>query len=155
MKRCFIVVAITLVLIALGVGLWQWGRPRPTDEQRLYKLVTSGQEAVENHDPSALTRLLSRDYHDRLGNDKKQLTGMILGWLRGGPPLQVIPQIAGLKVEGKVADMQLKVRYWMGDTSGPGEEFGMAVRLQKERGEWKVISAEGWQEQQGKLLDWQ
>ena len=147
--------AVVFAVVALAVGaalLWHFTRPRPTDEQRLYSLITKAQEAAENHNIAGLTRLISRAYHDRTGNDKRQMNALIMGWLQGAPPLKVVPTVAGLKVNGAAADMQLKIRYWAGDPNSAGDEFGMALRLQKERGEWKITSAEGWEQEPGKVM---
>ena len=148
-------IAALLVVLALAVGvvlLWQFTRPRLTDEQRLYSLLTNAQVAAEKHNLAGLTRLISRDYHDRMGIDKRQMNGMIASWLQGAPPLKVVPTVAGLKVNGATADMQVKIRYWSGDPNSPGDEFAMALRWQKERGTWKITSAEGWESEQGKAM---
>lgn len=147
--------AVGLALVALAVGaalLWQFTRPRPTDEQRLHALLTNAQEAAEKRSIGGLTRLISRDYHDRMGIDKRQMNGMIASWLQGAPPLKVVPTVVGLKVNGETADMQVKIRYWSGDPNSPGGEFAMALRWQKARGEWKITSAEGWEAEQGKVM---
>lgn len=147
--------AVLLVVLALVAGvtvLRSLTRPRLTEEQRLYALFTNAQEAAEKHNIAGLTRLISRDYHDRMGTDKRQMNGMIASWLQGAPPLKVVPTVAGLKVNGETADMQVKIRYWSGDPNSPGDEFAMALRWQKERGRWRVTSAEGWEAEQGKLM---
>ena len=64
-----------------------------------------------------------------------------------------MPEVLGTDLKGDTAQMQLKVRYWMGDSSSsPGQEFRMTLSLRKEGSDWKITSAEGWQQEQGTLM---
>ncbi len=152
-RRAFITVTVLIVAVG-GAGVaYLLGRPVPSDEQKIYALVAQAQRAVENHNSTGLTRLLSRDYMDRSGTTRQQLVGMIVQWMHGGEEVLVVPEITGLSIRDDFADLSLRVRLWMGrEPSGPGEEFGMTARLRREGRQWKVISAEGWSEAQSDVL---
>ena len=146
-------VALLAALVALGVA-YLLGRPAPTDQQKIYTVIVQAQKAVENHNATGLTRLLSRDYFDRYGTTRQQLVGMIVQWMHGGEEVLVVPEITGLQIKGPFADMSLRVRLWRGrEPSGPGEDYAMAVRLRQEGRAWKIISAEGWAEAQSDFMN--
>jgi len=144
-RRLLIVAAVLVVLIAvLGIGTYL-GRPQPTDQQRLYRLLAGAQKAANNHNSTGLTHLLSRDYMDRSGMNRQQLVGMIVQWMRGGEDWYVVPEITDLQLHEDFADMALRVRMWRGrEPTGSSEDFAMAVRWRKEGRDWKIISAEGY-----------
>jgi len=145
-------IILFLTLAAVGIAFFL-GQPRLTDQQQLYALVAQAQRAVENRNSAGLTRLISRDYADPYGTNRQQLVGMIVQWLRGGEEVLAVPEITGLSVRGDFADLPLRVRLWPGrEPSGPGEAYGMTLRLRKEGRHWRVISAEGWAEAQSDVM---
>lgn len=148
------ILAVLAVAVLGGVAKWYLSRPRLNDEQKLYLLITTAQQAVDKRDASGLTRLISDHYKDKEGYDKHTLTGMVVGWMRGSEPFTVVPEIVGLTIKATTAEMQLKVRYFVGEgASGAGNEFRMQLQLQKEGNDWKVLSAQGWSEEQGHLMN--
>lgn len=152
-RRLAAAVAI-IVVAAVGLAIYLMTRPQPTDEERLYRLVVQAQEAAQKHNAAGLTRLLSDSYKDSEGYDKHQLTGLIIGWLRGAPPFTVVPTITGYKVQGDTAQMQLQVRYWTGDPStAPADEFKVQLNLRREGRDFKVVSAGGWSAEQNRLMN--
>jgi type II secretory pathway pseudopilin PulG len=149
----WILVILVLLIAARWGAMWYFGRAQLTDEQQLVRSVARAQEAAQKRDPGGLTKLLSDGYMDKAGNNKQQMTAMIVGWMRGAPPYTVVPEVTKTDITGDTALMQLKVRYWATQpASGPGDEFRMAVAWRKEGRQWKVTSAEGWEAEQGKVM---
>lgn len=148
------VVGVLLVLIVVGLAvLWFARRPQLSDQEQLLQLVAKAQTAAEKRDATGLSRLVSDSYRDKEGIDKHQLTGLIISWLRGAPPFTVVPSVTGTTIQGDTAQMQLQVRYWMGDpNTAQADEFKMQLSLRREGREWKITSADGWQHEQGSLM---
>jgi len=139
-----------LVLLALlvlgGLAAWWLLRPRPTDEERLYRLLTEISRAVELRSPAGVLRHLSESYQDAYGNNKRTLTQQVYGGLRSVERLTVVPEITALKVSGDTATMQVHARVWFGQPgSAGGTDLTVNLRLARERGRWLVIWAEGWE----------
>lgn len=74
--------------------------------------------------------------------------------MRESQPFTVVASVVGApKIQGDRAEMQLQVRYDIGDAKGgPGDGFGMRVQLAREGRQWKVVAAEGWGEEQEHLM---
>jgi hypothetical protein len=148
-----VIVLVAVAALSLGVAYYL-GQPQPTDQQRLYRHLAQAQQAANAHNARGLTALLSRDYADRSGTTRQQMVAMIVQWMRGGDDWTVVPEITDLQLHDDFADMRLRVRLWHGrEPTGPGEEFAMAVRWRREGRAWKVISAEGYAEGQGEVMN--
>ncbi|MHB8997524.1 MAG: hypothetical protein ACYC63_19945 [Armatimonadota bacterium] len=149
----WILIVLVLLIAARWGVMWWFGRQPPSDEQQLVQLVATAQAAAQERNPTGLTRLLSDDYRDKDGNTKQQMTAMIVGWMRGATSYTVVPEVLSTDIQDGTAQMQLKVRYWAAEPiAGAGDEFRMSLALRKEGRQWKVTSAEGWQQEQGKLM---
>lgn len=152
-RRMVVIGALVVILLAGLVAGYLLTRPQPTDEQKINALVVQAQQAVEKHNTTGLTRLISRDYVDKSGVTRQQLVAMIAQWTRGGEAVTVVPEITGLRINGAFADMQVRAQVWYGpDTSGGGQEYRITARLRKEGRDWKVISAEGWEAAQSDAM---
>ncbi|MEN6302922.1 MAG: hypothetical protein ABFD96_09375 [Armatimonadia bacterium] len=147
-------IALMVVGMLLGGGLYVLlgQRQEPTDEQKLYRLVSEAQKAVAQHNTTGLTRLISDDYQDRSGYTREQLVPMIASWMRGGEQYEVQPEIKQMTVRGDFADMVLDVRLRYGGAQQYTEPYRIKVTLQREGRPWKVIAAEGWGEAQGDVM---
>lgn len=148
------VVALLLVLIVVGLAvLWSARRPQLSDQDQLVQLVAQAQEAAEKRDATALARLVSDSYRDKDNNDKHQITRLIVAWMRSAPAFTVVPSITGTSIQGDTARVQLQVRYWISEQpTGEGDDFPMILSLRKEGQDWKITSAEGWQQEQSNLM---
>jgi len=145
--------ALIVLALAGAVAVYLLTRPQPSDQQKIVALVAQAQRAVERHNSTGLTQLISRDYYDSSGFDRQQLVGMIVSWMRGGEDVLAVPEIAGMDIRDPFADVQLRVRIWSGrQPSGPGQPYQMKLRLRKEGRTWRVISAEGWGEAQSDIM---
>lgn len=127
--------------------------PEPTDEQKLYQVVLDAQEAVNERNPTGLTRLISRDYQDGSGNTRESLVPRISGWLRAGQLVQVVPEVRSVQIQGDLAQMSLNLRIsWGGDTTA-GETYPVELKLQREGRQWRIISAGGWQRAESDVMN--
>ncbi|NPV46653.1 MAG: hypothetical protein HPY69_06830 [Armatimonadetes bacterium] len=135
-----------LVVAALGLAAW-WllVRPRPTDEERIYRLVADAARAVEMRNPSGVLRLVSESYHDPYGNSKRTLTQQVIAGLRSIDAITVVPEIASLEIQGDVATALVRARVRFGDaTEGRGVDLQVRLQLAREGRVWRVTSSDGW-----------
>lgn len=139
------------VLLLVGGGVLYWlTKPRPTDQEKIYRVVEDARVAVEQKNASGLLDLISKDYRDASGNDRQNLATMSYGGLRGAEQYSVTPEITSLKIEGDVATAQIKARFQINGAQ-PGEpiELKVTAKLRREGSHWRVISASGWEAAQG------
>jgi hypothetical protein len=131
-------VTLLAALVLGGAAWWFLLRPRPTDEERIYRLVANAAQAVERRNPSGVLRLVSESYHDSYGNSKRALAQQIIGGLRAAERYSVVPEVRSLQVSGDTARA-------LGEPTGRGYiEAEVQLGLARERGRWLVTSADGW-----------
>lgn len=148
-KRLVIGSAVLILLLVATAVVLYLSRPQPSDEEKIVRLVSQAQAAVERRNATGLTRLISKDYADSYGVSRQQLVAYIVQWMRSGEEVTVVPSISGLRIHDSFADLMLDVRVWRGrEPSGSSRQYMMPVRLQNEDGQWRVISAEGWMQAQ-------
>jgi hypothetical protein len=140
--------AIRLVILALAVGIAAWFfllRHRPSDEEQIYRLVAEAAQAVEAKSPAGVLKLISENYQDPYGNNKRALAQQVIAGLRTVDRYTVVPEIASLRIEGRTATAQVKARVWFGErSSSPGTDLSITLHLAKEGRHWLATSAEGW-----------
>lgn len=144
-------IIVTIILAIILAPILQ--RTAASDEERIVRLVAQAQTAVERRNSTGLTRLISRDYADRSGVTRQQLVAYIVQWMRSGEEVTVVPSITSLRINDSFADLLLNVRLWRGpEPTGRSHDYMMTVRLQKEDGQWKAISADGWAQAQSDFM---
>ena len=146
---------IVLVLVALGaLALWYFTRPQPTDEQKVLALVSEARAAVERKSANRLMRLISEDYMDKYGYDKRGLRQLATSAMYRAEHYTIYPQVTSLKFQGDLASLEIKAWFWAGDPqSGPGLELNITAKLQREGRQWRVISASGWEEAESEAMN--
>ena len=152
-KRQLVLAILAVLVIGGGAAVYFLTRPQPTDQQQIIALVAQAQRAVERHNATGLTRLLSHDYFDAYGTNRQQMVGMIVSWMRGGEEVRAVPEITSLQINGDFADVKLRVwLQWGSQQPAAGEPYQMQMRLRREGRAWKVISAEGYGEAQSDAM---
>ena len=143
---------LTLTLLALS--LTACGPDAPPPEQAIENLVQQAQVAGAAGDVDGLLTVLSTDYHDIDGRDRRKM-GFLLRTLFARYPDSVV-LIRGLEVtlisdELASANMQVFVVARDKVSSAPldldGERLWMRLDLRLEDDDWRVTRAQ-WREQQ-------
>lgn len=138
---------VTLLAVAVvgSAAWWFLLRPRPTDEQRIYRLVADAARAVEMRNPSGVLRLISESYHDPYDNNKRALTQQVIAGLRSADSLTVVPEVASLQVQGDTAVALVRARVRFGDAAqSRGVDLQVRLQLAREGRAWRVTSSDGW-----------
>lgn len=138
-----------VLMLAGGAGWWLVGRPQPSDQEQVYRLVINAQDAAQRKDARDLLALLSEDYLDHNGYNKRDMTRWIISGLRTAEPITVVPEVKSLQVTGDRAELALAVRLWLGDPATTEViPLTMQIGLQREGRRWRITSARGWEQTQ-------
>ncbi len=143
-----------LTLILLALSLTACGPDAPPPEQAIENLVQQAQDAGAAGDVDGLLTVLSTDYHDIDGRDRRKM-GFLLRTLFARYPDSVV-LVRGLEVtlisdELASANMQVFVVARDKASSAPldldGERLWMRLDLRLEDDDWRVTRAQ-WRSQQ-------
>jgi len=149
MLRRLVPWVFVVVVIGAGAGWYLLTRPEPlSDEQQIVRLIADVQRAVEQRKTSDVMRYVSDDYHDRRGLDRLDVQRLVIAGARNRATMDLSVQVTSIEVQGDSATFTAEVDYSVGGPAMPGRSNHLTVsaELRRERGGWKVISAEGWQD---------
>ncbi len=137
------------IAAAVAAIVWiAWPRPEPlSDRQQVLRLIADVERAVEQKRVSDLMRYVSKDYHDSHGYDRRMVQRLAIAGARDPQPIDLSVEVTDITVKGDTATFTAEVDYSLVGFAAPGRSTHLTVRgeLRRERGGWKVISADGWQ----------
>ncbi len=149
MLRRLVPWVFVVVVIGAGGAWYLLTRPEPlSDEQQILRLIADVQRAVEQRKTSDVMRYVSEDYHDTRGLDRRAVQRLVMAGARDRSTMDLSVQVTSVEVQGDSATFAAEVDYSVGGPAMPGQSNHLTVRgeLRRERGGWKVASAEGWQD---------
>lgn len=140
---------LTVALIILGRYLYY--SLGITEEQRVRQVIDRAQEAVVDKSLVRLVEVVSEDYHDRSGLDRRNLLGMAGMYFKTQDSVEIIRMGTDVTLpEEDLAVATLRVQIignvggqWgrgVTDDSLLGEVF--TVRLRKADGHWRIIAVD-------------
>lgn len=154
-RKVLVAVAlIDLVLIAIVVGFFVL-RPAPVDERtEVLRLIAEAERAIEQKRPSDLMALISDDYSDDYGNDRRTVQRLVLAGARQQAEIDLTVQVTDITVNGDTATFTAEVDYSLGRPVSPDSATHLTVRgwLRREGRRWRVVRAEGWQAAENSYL---
>ena len=126
---------VILVLLALGaVFLLSWGG----EEAAIEKLLEGAGEAAERGDTEAFVGIVSRDFKTK-EYDYDGVVRKIRAYIRPENRYPVVEVRSSVHVRGQEADATARAIVGFGRNT---QEALFRLRLRKEAGGWKIISAE-------------
>jgi len=139
--------AALAVLVAVALPAVSCGEP---PEVRLRRVLEQGEKAAEQKDHARLAELVSDDYTDEQGYDRRGLLGFARAYFLQLDSVYILTRERSLVITGPG---QAEVTLLVAVTSVPVDSFpdlgGMTadlarveMRFQEEDGEWKLISAD-------------
>ncbi len=147
-----VLIAIGAALIAVGAWYFLTKGPRVDDRTQIIEMVVEVEQAVEARRTSTVLSHFSEDYRDTMGYDRRALQRFLSAGLRDGGHIDVVTQLGEIDVQGDTATVHVEVDYAFGQSAGGDGSAHMSVdvTLQRERGGWKIVRADGWQ---GSMLE--
>jgi len=143
-------------IVFLVLGLFLFGRYflsglGLTETDRVLLVIDKAEEAVEGKKVLKFQSLLSRDYHDRSGLDRRLIVALATRHFHTQDSLQIIQlrKVVEFPEEGRaVVDLRVQIvgrtgGMWsrgLTDDSPLGEKF--TIHLQKEEEEWKITAVD-------------
>lgn len=147
-RTVLVVVALTSIVLIVTAVYFLGLRPAPVDDRtQVLRLVADAERAVEQKRPSDLMALISNDYSDDQGNDRRSVQRLVIAGTRQQGNIDLSVQVTDIDVQGDTATFTAEVDYSFGGPVRPDGATHLTVRgwLQREGRRWKVIKAEGWQ----------
>ncbi len=138
-------VALLLFAAVLG-GLAYRIRVRTADERSVRGVIEALARDAEQGDVADFADRVSRSYHDERGLSRDALLRAFGEYLKARPWSEVRPvRVIVRQVRGERAEASAKVLLAASDRRHRGTEaYRIDLVLSRERGEWRVLSAEDW-----------
>ncbi len=139
---------ILCVLMVFGCMLITGCGKGTSDEELLKALVRDTATLIEKKDVKAALKHFSDDFADDKGNDKKMVKSLLLVQMLRGGKIKIYIRDVKVEVKGDKALLDVRSFVVRGDEAEtdiiPDERQGlrMSIVCQKEKGEWKYLSAE-------------
>lgn len=143
-----------LALIAIAVYLLAL-RPAPVDDRtQVLRLIADAERAIEQKRPSDLMALISNDYSDDRGNDRRSVQRLVIAGARQRGNIDLSVQVTDITVKGDTATFTAEVDYAYDGPVGADATSHLTVRgrLRREGRRWRVVKAEGWQDAESAYL---
>lgn len=147
-RRAVLAVAAAALAAAVGLGLWRPWREPPGDEERIATLFLAAARAVEEKRVGEAVEAVSERYRGE-GLDRRGVKQLLLAHVLRGEWVSVTVAGTQVRVEGDAAEAVVDVVL---ARSGKGARLSdllpeqasasrLACRLEREDGDWKVVSA--------------
>lgn len=131
---------LAAILVYLGVRLI--GTALEGEEGRLRKAVYKAKRLAEREDVVGLTSLISADYNDELGNDRRALLLIAKSLFDEYRNILIHIDALEIRLEEKSADLNIKTTvYWQENYSDniSYDTAELEARFKKEERHWRLI----------------
>jgi hypothetical protein len=98
-----------LIIILIGLLFSSGCAEKKTDEAQILAQIAVLQEAIENHDRSQFMDVIDEQYQDQLGNDRKNLQRMLIGFFYRYKDISVYVSANQVELQSIRADVQSQV----------------------------------------------
>jgi hypothetical protein len=147
-SRSVAIFAVVILAVLGGVLAWRLLRPGPSDEARIRALLDRAAQAVEQKRPGDVMDGVSERFQGE-GMGRRELQQFVTYNALRGSWNAVIPLATRVQVEGDRADAVVDVALARGATGQgiagrlpeAGDTWRIEAVLEREKGEWRVVSA--------------
>lgn len=120
-----------------------------TPEEKIRQLLAEGERAVESRSVTAVEPLLSDEYQDDRGNDRRSVLRLLAGYFLSHQSIHLLTQVTDVTLTG---DQEAEATVYIAVAGQPIESTSqllslradlirLHIRLRGENGEWQVVSA--------------
>ncbi len=141
---------VAVVIACALASLAAYLQTQPTaDERNIRAVCRDLAHDAERRDRAALEKLVSPNYRDERGLTRDGALNALLGYLNSGNWTRVRPvTVVVNKIEGNKASASAKVLLAQADSpivrASEKNAFQLDLKLAREGGHWRVLSAEDW-----------
>ncbi len=134
-----------LVLLAAVIATMKFYffRAPPSPEQQIMLSIARAEESAELGSVSGVMKVVSNDYADTTGSNKRDLSRLAVQALRG-QQWQLSTQLKSLAVDGDTAEVDLQVAMWNEDAASYQLDYDITLIWRREGKTWRVVSSSGW-----------
>ncbi len=141
-------VLIALAAVAAGtVVVWKLAPDRRPAEQQILDTLGEIQKAVAEKDLRGTMKHVSESYHDPTSENKRELTRLAIGGFREPGTFNIVLQVLGRPaVQGTTASVDVRVEFSVvtEQAARHAQPFTVRTRWAREKGGWKIVSADGY-----------
>jgi len=134
---------VLLVAVAIAVAKFYFFRSSPSPQQQIMLSIARAEEAAELGSVAGVMKIISNDYADTAGYDKRDLSRLAVQALRG-QQWQFSTELKSLSVDGDTAEVDLKVAMWNEDIARYQLDYDFTLIWRREGRTWRVVSSSGW-----------
>ena len=149
MNRTTISLRALCLVATISIGLIGCGRAPDDPVREITALIDMAESAAEGHDAQTIVGMLSDDYEDEEGHDRRTMAFLVRSWLGRYPNLLlVVSDLAIEPVSAELATAQLALTAVGRDGTRPvvsgidADRIRVRLALSRESGQWRVSRAE-------------
>lgn len=139
-----IIFGVLVLLLAAGAACH-----RENEQEKVKKVVTAVQAAIEEKNIRGATGYISKGYSDPQGNNFEAVRSLLLGYFFRYPKISAYITHLDISVDGTTARASLKAILTSGKKTGSVSDvvpvelgvYRFDVEFRKESGDWKITSA--------------
>ena len=145
MRTRNIIIGAVVLALAGGLTYWRLSRPRLSPEEQIRALIVRGEKAIERKDVGDIMGCVSADYHDSVGQTNLDIRRVAIGLARSRSEVEVDLRELRLEVHGSEGVVRAVVHVYLTGEENREAYGAVELRVRRERGDWRVVSSDGWQ----------
>ncbi len=133
---------VLLAVIAVIVKLYFFRAPL-SPQQQITMAIVRAEEAAELGSVAGVMEVVSNDYLDMAGNNRRDLSRLAVHALRGRQ-WQLSTELKSIAVREDTAEVALEVGIWEEASAAHQLDYELTLIWRREGRTWRVVSSSGW-----------
>jgi hypothetical protein len=144
-RRLTTALALLAVLVVVVAIHLHAGRPVRSPEQRIMLAIANAEEAAERGSVAGVMRIVSNDYADGAGNDRRALARLVLAAMRSRDRWHINTMLRSITVDQDSASTELSVTVSGETWEEMRGTYQIMAQWRREGRHWRVVHSDGWQ----------